>query len=148
MADISEEDRNTDTDSVRLIGQSPTEAPRHQFIYRESPLSSGFASCIKVSPNGLQLLLLSLTHLSEFVNGPPKGKHFRLFLFISFFFKCRTIKVMYCNRSKRTFLSVSSPEIKVLRTRVAEKQNQSVSFIWYYDDDNDLYTTAGKVHII
>lgn len=107
--------------SVHLIEESPTEPPKHQFICRDSSLSSGFVSYIKASLVGLELLLLSLSHLSEFVNDPLKGKHLRLFFIIY----CRMIKVIYCNRSKLTFLSVSSTDIEVLRTTsVAEKQNQ------------------------
>lgn len=69
-----------DMNSVHLIEESPTEAPRHQFIYRDSSLSSGFVGHIKASL-GLELLLLSLSHLSECVNDPLKGKHSRLFFF-------------------------------------------------------------------
>lgn len=61
-----------DMNSIHLREESPTEAPRHQFICRDSSLSSGFVSYIKASLDGLELLLLSSSHLSEFVNDPLK----------------------------------------------------------------------------
>lgn len=70
--------------SVHLMEESPREAPRNQLIYRDSSLSSGFVSYIKVSLDALELLLLSLSHLSEFVNNPVKGKHLRLFLLFNY----------------------------------------------------------------
>lgn len=72
-----------DMNSVQLIEESPPEAPRHQLIYRDSSLSSGFVGVIKAGLDGLELLLLSLSRWSEFVNDPLKGKHSRLFFFFN-----------------------------------------------------------------